>query len=100
MGRDGRSSLIDLPSMLQYEYMDETGKKVNIEKIGEKEDDFIVDELIGNKDLLFNPALEIYEGLNFEQIAEKISRNDSLSMPFKKKLIQLAVSHFSILENE
>lgn len=94
-------TLINL-EILDFAKREDIEKKVvdYIQKIGDKEDDFIVDELLGNKDLLFNPVIEIYDGLNFEQIAEKILANDSLSMPFKRKLIQLAVSYFSMLENE
>lgn len=71
-----------------------------IEKISEQEDDFIIDQLLGNKDLRFNPSIEIYDGLSFNQIAEKISKNDPSSLTFKKKLIELAISHFGYLENE
>lgn len=71
-----------------------------IEKISEQEDDFILDELLDNSDLIFNPILEIYEGLTFAEIADKILANDSQSVKFKKKLIQLAISKIGYLKNE
>ncbi|RZK26649.1 MAG: hypothetical protein EOO43_02190 [Flavobacterium sp.] len=42
-----------------------------IEKISEQEDDFILEQLRGHKDLSFSPAIEIYEGLSLEEIADK-----------------------------
>ncbi|RED25221.1 hypothetical protein BD847_1966 [Flavobacterium cutihirudinis] len=69
-----------------------------IEKVSEQEDDFIVEYLLENKDLYFNPAIEIYNELSFNEIAEKISLNDPSSLNFKKKLIELAISHFGYLK--
>lgn len=71
-----------------------------LDKISEQEDDFIVDELFSNPDLTFNPSIEIFENKPFKEIAERITSNDSQSVKFKKRLIQLAVSHFSFLKNE
>jgi hypothetical protein len=70
-----------------------------IEKIVEKEDDFILDKLRGNKDLLFNPSIEIYQGMNFDQIADKIESNDFDSPKFRKNLIELAIANLSHLNN-
>ena len=71
-----------------------------ISKINEQADDFILEELLGNKDLKFNPSIEIFGGLTFGEIAERISANDPSSLNFKKKIIQMTVSHLSYLENE
>lgn len=71
-----------------------------IQKISEQEDDFIVDELLANSDLEFNPSLEIYSDFKFKEIADKILTNDPSSLKFKKKLIQLSISHFGYLKNE
>ena len=71
-----------------------------IEKINDQEEDFVLDELLANSDLIFNPSIEIYEGLTFAEIAEKISANDSQSIKFKKKLIQLAISNIKKKKNE
>lgn len=71
-----------------------------IEKINEDDDDFILEELFSNSDLTFNPSMEIYEGLTFQEVAEKILNNDSQSENFKRKLIHLAISNISYLQNE
>lgn len=71
-----------------------------ISKTSEKEDDFITEELLSNPELFFKPLIEVYDGLTFGQIVERINNNDSQSLKFKKKLIQLAISHFAQLENE
>lgn len=68
-----------------------------IEKISEQEDDFILEGLRGHKDLLFNPAIEIYEGLSLDEIADKIESSDPEALKFKRKLIELAVAHLSHL---
>lgn len=70
-----------------------------IEKIIEKEDDFLLDKLRGNKDLIFIPAIEVYEGLSFDEIADKIELNDPEAIKFRKKLIELAISNLSHLKN-
>ncbi|MGX7668875.1 hypothetical protein [Flavobacterium pedocola] len=94
-------SLIRL-NILDFLLRDDVEKHIvdKIEKIIEKEDDFIIEELLYNSDLTFNPSVEIYEGLTFEEIAGKILENDSQSINFKKKLIQLAISNISFLQNE
>lgn len=70
-----------------------------IEKISEQEDDFIIEQLRGLKDLNFSAAIEIYEGLNLDEIADKIESGDSESLKFKRKLIELAVAHLAHLNN-
>lgn len=94
-------SLIRL-DILDFLLRDDMEKNIidKLEKIIEQEDDFILGELLSNSNLKFIPAMEIYENYTFEEIADKILNNDSLSVKFKKRLIQLAVSHFGFLENE
>jgi hypothetical protein len=94
-------SLIRL-DILDFLLRDDMEKNIidKLDKIIEQEDDFILEELLANSDLKFNPAMEIYENNTFEEIANKILFNDSLSVKFKKRLIQLAVSHFGFLDNE
>jgi len=71
-----------------------------ISRISDQEDDFIVDELLSNPDLTFNPSIEIYEGLTFNQIADKVRKNDSQSLKFKRKLIELTIAHLANISNE
>lgn len=94
-------SLIRL-NILDFLLRDDVEKNIvdKIEKIIEQEDDFILGELLNNPDLTFNPSIEIYEGLTFAEIADKILANDSQSVKFKKKLIQLAISNIGYLKNE
>ena len=70
-----------------------------IEKITDQDDDFIEEELRGNKDLFFNPSIETFEGSNFEAIADKIVDNDPEAIKFKRKLIQLGRAHVAVLKN-
>jgi len=71
-----------------------------IEKIPENGDDYILDELLANTELKFNPAVEIYDGMNLGEIAERLSNNDSQSAKFKKKLVKLAIANLVYLKNE
>ncbi|MDQ3192756.1 MAG: hypothetical protein M3Q58_14270 [Bacteroidota bacterium] len=71
-----------------------------IGKINDTEEDFIVEELRSNKDLSFNPSIEIYEGLTFDEIGDRIESGDSQSLKFKRKLIELAFAHLAFLKNE
>jgi hypothetical protein len=94
-------------TLIKLEILDFT-KRENVEqsivdaiaRISEQEDDFILEELLANKDLRFNSTIEIYEGLTFGEIADKICGNDSLSLNLKKKIIQMTISHLAHLENE
>jgi hypothetical protein len=94
-------SLIRL-NILDFLLRDDMEKNIvdKLEKIIEQEDDFIIEELLANSDLKFNPSLEIYNDFTFKEIADKILVNDPSSLKFKKKLIQLSISHFGYLENE
>jgi hypothetical protein len=69
-------------------------------KINDSEEDFIVEELRSNKGLSFNPSIEIYEGLTFDEIADRIESGDSQSMKFKRKLLELAIANLAYLKNE
>ncbi len=55
-------------------------------------DDFIVSELRGNRDLEFNSAIATYEGKTFEEIADAIDGNDSQATKFKKELIASSIA--------
>ena len=68
-------------------------------KINDMEEDFIVEELRSNGNLSFNPAIEIYEGLTFDEIADRIESGESQSLKFKRKLIELAIAHLAYLKN-
>jgi hypothetical protein len=70
-----------------------------IDKIHDTTEDFIVNELRGNNDLLFNPAIEPYSGLNFGEIADRVMGGDPQSTKFKRKLIELAIANFTTLNN-
>ncbi|RZL46414.1 MAG: hypothetical protein EOP00_15085 [Pedobacter sp.] len=93
-------TLINL-EILDFCQREEYEKKIvyYIEKVLEKEDDYLLDKLRGNQDLTFSPAIEVFQGLNFGQIADKINTNDSEVPKFKKSLIELSVSYFSAIDN-
>ena len=93
-------ALIQL-DILDFLQRDEMEKPIvdNIRRVIENDEDFLIDELLGNGSLSFNSSIEIYEGLNFSEIAEKISSNDSQSLNFKKRLINLAVAHSAYLKD-
>lgn len=70
-----------------------------IEKISEQEDDFILEELRAHRELFFNNAIEVFQDLSFDQIADKIENHDSEAVKFKRKLIQLAIAQLAQLKN-
>ena len=90
--KDFESSWANFKTLIKLNILDFTKREIieesiinYIEKINDQEEDFVLDELLANSDLIFNPSIEIYEGLTFAEIAEKISANDSQSIKFKKK---------------
>jgi len=89
---------IDIVDFVKREEME--GKIISyIEKVEDDNNDFIVDNLLANGDLKFKALLEIYNDLNLNEIAEKITKNDSQSVNFKKKLIELAIAELIELKD-
>ncbi|MBW7941594.1 MAG: hypothetical protein H3C64_04165 [Candidatus Kuenenia stuttgartiensis] len=71
-----------------------------LDKISENDNDIILGELRGSKDLFFNAAIEVYNGLTLDEIADKIEGGDPEVPKFKKKLIELAIANLSELKDE
>ncbi len=75
--QDFQSAWLKFKSLIKLDIIDfilrddvETNIVNHLEKIIEKEDDFILKELIENSDLSFNPSIEIYDGLTFKGISK------------------------------
>lgn len=81
-------------AIIDFAKREEIEKKIiyNIQKVEDDNNDFILDNLLKNGDLEFKGLLEIYNGLSLNDIANRITNNDSQAIIFKKKLIELSIA--------